>query len=255
MIDLALVVAQALVPALLILWCISILTGKVSFIDSFWGAGFALIAATCLLHFGNIGAISLVTAGLTIVWGMRLALYLLKRFLHEGEDKRYIRMTKGKEGLSRHFFTLFMVFGFQGALMFIISAPVMYAFLKADQSLTLLSYVGIALWCAGIFFEWVGDYQLAAFKKNPDNAGKVLNTGLWAWTRHPNYFGDFCVWWGLWMISHHPVTIVAPIIMSILLMKVSGTPLLEKSLKYSRPGYDDYIRNTSEFFPRPPKGT
>ena len=253
MIDLVITCAGVLGLALITLWCISIFSGRVSFIDAFWGIGFVIIGWTAASQSPMLGIMQKVTLVLVSLWGLRLGIYLLRRFLHEGEDKRYIRMTQNKEGVSRHLFTLWFVFGLQGLLMLIISAPVIAAMAAAPQDPSAVSYIGIALWCLGAFFEWVGDLQLAQFKANPDNAGKVLDRGLWAWTRHPNYFGDTCIWWGIWMVGHDINTIFAPAIMTFLLMKWSGVPLLEAGMKKRRPDYAAYIERTSSFFPRAPR--
>jgi steroid 5-alpha reductase family enzyme len=127
------------------------------------------------------------------------------------------------------------------------------------SGLVLLDFAGLALWCAGMFFETVGDLQLARFKADPANSGRVMDRGLWRYTRHPNYFGDFCIWWGLYLIALATGeawwSIAGPVVMSILLLRVSGVPLIERHLTKSRPGYEDYVRRTSAFLPRPPRGT
>lgn len=253
MIDLAIYSASVLAIALLVLWVISIVSGRVSFIDAFWGTGFVITGWAAASQIETLGTLQLTTLILVTAWGGRLAIYLLRRFLQDGEDKRYVRMTKGKEGMARHIFTLWFVFGLQGLLILIVSAPIFAALSMPAQGLDTLSYVGIALWFIGAIFEWGGDFQLSKFKADPANEGKVLDTGLWAWTRHPNYFGDTCVWWGIWLISHNMVAVFAPIVMTFLLMKWSGVPLLEAGLKKRRAGYEDYIKNTSSFFPLPPK--
>lgn len=253
MVDLILTGTTTLATALILLWGVSILINRVSFIDSFWGASFVLIAAVTASSLNSLGEIQLVTLVLVSLWGIRLAIHLLRRFLDDGEDKRYVRMTKGKEGISRHLFTLWFVFGLQGVLILVISAPVFAAFARPPADMDTLSYVGVALWVIGAFFEWVGDWQLSNFKANPENEGKVLDSGLWAWTRHPNYFGDTCIWWGIWMVGHDLTVIFAPAIMTFLLMKWSGVPLLEAGLKKRKPDYQAYIERTSSFFPRPPK--
>lgn len=244
--------ASALALALLVLWGVSILINRVSFIDGFWGIGFVLVAWAAASNLAEVGPVQTLVLLLVTLWGMRLGVYLLKRFLHEGEDKRYVRMTKGKEGMARHIFTLWFVFGLQGGLILLISAPVIAALAKPAESLDIFAYAGIALWTIGAFFEWVGDWQLSRFKANEANVGKVLDTGLWAWTRHPNYFGDTCVWWGIWLVGHDITVIFAPLAMTLLLLKWSGVPLLEAGLKKRRPGYVDYIKHTSSFFPMPP---
>ena len=253
MLDLYLSVTIVLGSVLIVLWAISILISRVSFIDSFWGVGFVVVAWTAASNLVEKGPVQIVVLALVTMWGLRLGLYLLRRFLRDGEDNRYVRMTKGKEGAARHVFTLWFVFGLQGLLMLAISAPLVSAMAQPSTQLDMFAYAGIGLWAVGAFFEWVGDLQLSRFRADPTSEGKVLDTGLWAWTRHPNYFGDTCVWWGIWLVGHDLTVIFAPALMTFLLMKWSGVPLLEKGLKKRRPGYEDYTRRTSSFFPRPPK--
>jgi len=253
MLDLYLSAATVLGIVLIVLWLISILIGRVSFIDAFWGVGFVVVAWAAASSLAEIGPMQMVVLALVSLWGVRLGLYLLRRFLRDGEDSRYVRMTKGKEGIPRHFFTLWFVFGLQGVLMLVISAPLVSAMAQPATQLDMVAYAGIGLWGVGAFFEWVGDLQLSKFKADPASEGKVLDTGLWAWTRHPNYFGDTCVWWGIWLVGHDFTVLFAPALMTFLLMKWSGVPLLEKGLKKRRPGYEDYIKRTSSFFPRAPK--
>lgn len=253
MLELYLTGATALAVALLVLWVISILINRCSFIDAFWGVGFVVVGWAAATQLTEIGPMQTVTLALVSLWGLRLGIYLLRRFLSEGEDKRYVRMTKGKEGFARHFFTLWFVFGLQGVLMLMVSAPVISALAAPPAPLDAFAYSGMALWVVGAFFEWVGDWQLSRFKSDDSNEGKVLDTGLWAWTRHPNYFGDTCMWWGIWLVGHDLTVIFAPAVMTFLLMKWSGVPLLEAGMKKRRPDYQAYIDRTSSFFPRPPK--
>jgi steroid 5-alpha reductase family enzyme len=253
MTDLIYAGACALIIALLALWIISVGAKKVSFIDAFWATGFIVVAYAAASHVPELGANHQAGLVMLTVWGARLSLYLLKRFFELGEDPRYIRMTANKAGIQRHFFTLWFVFGLQGFLILLISAPVFALLYSPASSLNVTAYIGIAIWFIGICFEWIGDLQLSRFRKNPDNANAVLDTGLWAWTRHPNYFGDACVWWGIWVVSGSLYAIYAPALMTFLLMKWSGVPLLEKSLKKRRPKYADYCARTSSFFPLPPK--
>ena len=241
-------------------WVISIPLGKVSFIDSLWGLGFVIAAWAAFytttagsFDFAALGPNQIAILALVSLWGLRLSVYLLNRFLKDGEDKRYVRMTAGKEGISRHIFTLWFVFGLQSVLIMLIGLPVVRTILGEPQPLDVLAFIGIGLWALGAFFEWVGDWQLSRFKADPANEGKVMDKGLWAWTRHPNYFGDACLWWGLWFISGDIYTVWAPALMTFLLMKWSGVPLLEKGLKKRRPEYADYIARTSGFIPMPPK--
>lgn len=253
MVDLYVSAATVLGGVLFALWIVSIMTGRVSFIDAFWGVGFVVVAWAAAIKLDELGPMQTVVLGLVTIWGLRLGIYLLRRFLSHGEDARYESMTEGKKGISRHIFTLFIVFGLQGVLMLIISAPVLSALAQAPKQLDILAYAGVGIWMIGAFFEWVGDLQLSRFKADAANKGKVLDTGLWAWTRHPNYFGDACVWWGIWLVGHDLTVIFAPILMTFILMKWSGVPMLEKDITERRPAYAEYIKRTSSFFPRPPK--
>lgn len=253
MLDLYVTAATVLASTLMALWLVSIAIGRVSFIDAFWGVGFVVVAWAAAANLVEIGPVQTAILALVTLWGLRLGIYLLRRFLSHGEDIRYVNMTKGKTGISRHVFTLCIVFGLQGVLMLIISAPVISVLAEDSTQLDIFAYVGIIIWSVGAFFEWVGDLQLSRFKADETNKGKVLDTGLWAWTRHPNYFGDACVWWGIWLVGHDLTVIFAPIFMTFILMKWSGVPMLEKGLKKRRLGYAEYINRTSSFFPRPPK--
>jgi steroid 5-alpha reductase family enzyme len=153
--------------------------------------------------------------------------------------------------------SLITVFGLQGVLMWIVSLPVQLGQSDATPSLGVLAWVGVGVYAVGLFFEAVGDAQLARFKADESNAGTVMNSGLWKYTRHPNYFGDACVWWGLALIAAETGTgawgVIGAVVMTVLLRRVSGVTLLERSLKKRREGYEEYIRRTSPFVPRPPK--
>ncbi|NVJ99822.1 MAG: DUF1295 domain-containing protein [Alphaproteobacteria bacterium] len=253
MADLYFVAAQALGVALILLWGLSIIRKHVSFIDAFWGAGFIVAALAAASTLSGLGEAQFLAMILLFLWGGRLSVYLLRRYLTHGEDARYIKIIGERTGISRHIFSLWFVFGLQGILILIIVAPVIGLLAEPPKAIDSMVLLGAAVWLLGVFFEWVGDWQLGRFKADPENADKVLDTGLWAWTRHPNYFGDACVWWGLWLIGHDLTLVFAPVVMSFLLMKWSGVPLLERGLKKRRPGYEDYIKRTSAFFPMPPK--
>ena len=179
------------------------------------------------------------------------------RNLGKKEDYRYQEMRR-RQGDRFAMTSLWTVFGLQGVLMWVVSLPVQVGQVPATPpSLTWIDYLGAAVWLVGLLFESVGDWQLARFKADPANKGKVMDRGLWRYTRHPNYFGDFLVWWGLYLIALATGvawwTVIGPIVMSILLIRVSGKAMLEKTIGKRRPGYDDYIRRTSGFFPMPPK--
>jgi steroid 5-alpha reductase family enzyme len=191
---------------------------------------------------------------LVTVWGLRLSGYLIWRNLGKPEDFRYREM---RARAPRWFWlvSLFQVFLLQGALMWVISAPVVVTQLGGG-AVYWLDYLGIALWAVGLFFESVGDIQLARFKSHPGSKGKVMDRGLWRYTRHPNYFGDFAVWWGYFLIAAAGGawwTVFSPIVMSVLLLRVSGVAMLERTISKRRPDYEEYARRTNAFFPGPPK--
>jgi steroid 5-alpha reductase family enzyme len=190
------------------------------------------------------------------VWGLRLAGYLLWRNAGHGEDPRYVAMRR-HWGPRFPIISLVTVFALQGVLMWIVSLPVQLAQLEPGGPIGVLDGLGVLLFAVGLTFESLGDWQLARFKADPKSAGQVMDRGLWRYTRHPNYFGDFCVWWGLFLIAlstpYGPWSIVGPIVMSFFLMRVSGVPMLERSIGKRRPGYAEYARKTSTFFPRPPR--
>jgi steroid 5-alpha reductase family enzyme len=189
-------------------------------------------------------------------WGLRLGAYLAWRNLGHGEDPRY-------QAMRRHWgdrfprVSLFTVFWLQGALMWFVSLPVQAVAVSSGGALGALDFFGAGLVALGLFFETVGDLQLARFRADPANEGRVMDRGLWRYTRHPNYFGDFCVWWGLYAIAASttlgPWTLLSPALMTFLLLRVSGVALLERSIGRRRPGYADYAARTSAFVPLPPR--
>jgi len=275
---------------LTLLWAISVAAKDASLIDIFWGFGFLVVAAVCL-YLADVKTPYLwLLAAMPVLWGMRLSLYLAKRNLGHGEDVRYVAMRKRaeKKGMTEMAWrirTLFTVYFGQGLLIMIVSAPIWVAmatgyFTDPDpmviseidptmmtsrvyaSHIGLLSTLGALLWLVGFLFEAIGDAQLSKFMKKMksyDGAYEdkpVLDTGLWKYTRHPNYFGNACMWWGIWLIACQApwgwATIFAPLIMTFLLTRVSGRDLLERQMK-KRPAYQDYIKRTSGFFPLPPK--
>ena len=238
------------------LWCLSLLLQNASIVDIFWGSGFVIIAWVSLFTSGRTQLTSLLLTALVSIWGLRLAGYLAWRNIGKPEDYRYAAMRE-KHGKRFPFVSLFSVFGLQGLLMWIISLPLQVGIGRPhEQDWHAGTFVGVALWTAGLFFESVGDFQLARFKCDPSICGLVMNRGLWRYTRHPNYFGDFLVWWGFYFISVESAswwwTIVGPLLMSFLLIRVSGVRLLEDSLRSRIAGYEEYLRETSSFFPLPP---
>jgi steroid 5-alpha reductase family enzyme len=246
----AFVLAVGLMTAV---WLLSLARKDASVIDPFWGLGFLLVAvASCLLN-GCVPRTSLLLI-LVALWSLRLALYLFWRNWGHGEDRRYVKMRE-KRGRSFWWFSFFSVFLLQAVLLWFVSLPLQVA--AAHQlatPLSLLDAAGTLLWGTGFVFESVGDWQLARFKAKPTNSGRVMDRGLWRYTRHPNYFGDFCVWWGLYLICVAGGawwTILSPTLMTILLMAVSGVSLLESTIGSRRPDYAAYQSRTNAFFPGP----
>lgn len=230
------------------------LRGRYDTIDTAWGAGFAAIAAVgfAVDPSGSHGA--LLATVLVIVWGIRLAVHLHLRNARHGEDHRYQAMSaraKSRPAV-RMFFRTYLT---QAGVMWFVSLPVVLA-QQQPNGIGVLGVVGVVVWCVGFAFEAIGDEQLRRFTADPVNRGHVLDRGLWRYTRHPNYFGDACVWWGLYLIAAQDLpgaaTAASPIIMTWLLTRGTGKPMTERRLRETRPGYADYVARTSGFFPLPP---
>ncbi len=249
--------AGVLAVLMVTVWLVSLRLRNASIVDIVWGSTFVLVAWTALLLGDGTDSRRVLLTVLTTVWGLRLSIYLAWRNGIRHEDFRYAAMRRrDPEGFPRR--SLVTVFLLQGLLAWIVSLPIQLAASGDDPDrLGVLAVAGIVVWIIGFAFESIGDLQLARFKADPANAGKVMDRGLWRYTRHPNYFGDFCVWWGIFLVAAEiplaRVGIVGPIVMSVLLTRVSGKPLLEKSLMKRREGYAEYVARTSGFFPRPPK--
>jgi steroid 5-alpha reductase family enzyme len=254
------VAAAALAIVFVCLWAISLGVGDVSIVDPVWGPAFVLVAVVCLLvgdaDTGAGAARRWILVAMTAIWGLRLGGYLLARKLGDREeDRRYAKMRE-QQGDRFALYSLVVVFLAQGLLVLVVSLPLQVA-AERSTPLGLSVWIGIALWAVGVFFESVGDEQMRRFKARGDTKGQVMDEGLWRYTRHPNYFGDFCVWWGLWLVALGAGgtwwTVVGPLVMSFLLIKGSGAALLEKDIAERRPQYADYIRRTSSFIPLPPR--
>ncbi|MBA3311248.1 MAG: DUF1295 domain-containing protein [Nocardioidaceae bacterium] len=236
---------------------VALRVGRHSVVDVAWGLGFATIALTSYVVSAGEGDAGrrLLIAGLTVAWGVRLALHIGVRLRDKGEDPRYAELLDKAPG-NRTRYAVRRVYLTQGLVMWFVSLPVQVAVFVPD-SLGLVDWLGAAVWLVGFGFEALGDRQLARFRNDPDSRGLVLDTGLWRYTRHPNYFGDATVWWGLWLIaaSSWPgvLTVLSPVAMTWLLAKGTGKPLLEKDISQRRPGYPEYVRRTSGFVPLPPK--
>lgn len=239
-------------------WLLSVRLHDVSIVDGMWGPGFALVAAVGAWVGPGDPARKLLVLCLVGLWGLRLAVHIFLRNRGKGEDYRY-RAMRERQGPRFVWLSAFTVFGLQGVLLLFIAMPLVVATSHSAgagtgaSGLGLVDLAGGALFALGFSFEAVGDAQLARFKANPANRGKVCDVGLWRFSRHPNYFGDATLWWGLYLIACAVPggwrTLASPLVMTVLLLKVSGVALLERGLTSTKPGYADYIARTSAFIP------
>ncbi|MEP6625972.1 MAG: DUF1295 domain-containing protein [Acidimicrobiia bacterium] len=248
--------AVAIVVLMVGTWLLSLAWRDASIVDPVWPLGFVIVVwVTRVIADGNDARQWLIVA-LVSIWGLRLSGYLAQRKRGAPEDFRYQAMRR-KYGARFSAVSLVTVFLLQGGLMWIVSLPAQLGQVRTTPDLGILAVVGTALWVVGFGFETVGDAQLARFKADPASAGQVMDRGLWRYTRHPNYFGDACVWWGIALVAAETgigaIGIVGALLMNTLLARVSGVPMLERTMAKRRPGYPEYVRRTSGFFPRPPK--
>ena len=240
-----------------LLWIWSIVIKNVSIVDIFWGFGFVVVNASYALLSGELNDRKILILTLVTIWGLRLAIYLAFRNIGKGEDFRYQQFRRNYGAERYWWFSYFQIFILQGALIMIVSLPLL-GICKSPHSgnLNILDYFGVLIWITGFAFEAGGDFQLSRFKRDPKNKGKVLNTGFWKFTRHPNYFGDSAVWLAYAIFSIAAGSywqIIGSLVMTFLIIKVSGVALLEKTLNKSKPQYQEYIQKTSSFFPWFPK--
>lgn len=241
------------------LWLVGLRLRDVSFIDAFWAFNMGLVAAVDFFVADGDPTRKALLTGLCVAWALRLGGHLFGRWRRHGVDKRYenllTRLTG--RGLSWPIATLVFVFLLQGVLLLIVCLPVQIGQVYAQPAVGWLGWTGAALAAFGLAFEAIGDHQLERFKADPANKGQVMDKGLWRYTRHPNYFGDACVWWGLGLIACEVpwgwIALAGPAFLTFTLLKWSGAPTTEGSMKTTRPGYADYIRRTSPFIPWPPK--
>jgi steroid 5-alpha reductase family enzyme len=246
-----------LVVVAVLTWGIGIRLGRWAVVDVMWGLGFVLAAFVSFVFssgHGDDGRRWLVLA-LTTVWGLRLAIHIGRRQIGAAEDPRYAALVSRARG-SQRTYALRSVFLLQAGALWFVSLPVQVA-AQESGGLGVAAYIGVVVWLLGVVFEAVGDAQLTAFRGNPSMKGQVLETGLWRYTRHPNYFGDACVWWGLFLVAcDRPVgwlTVLSPLLMTWFLARKTGAPLMEAHLSSTRPGYAAYVVRTSGFIPRPPR--
>ncbi len=253
--------AGVAVVLFLTLWAACVRIRDVTVVDAFWAFGMVVVAVSSLIQAHEPTPRRLLLTGLCALWGLRLGGYLFWRWRSHGPDRRYITMfarAEAKNGWGYAEAAMRLVFATQVPLLFIVCLPVQLGQFAAEpRALGPLAWVGAALALVGVFFEALGDAQLTRHRKDPAMAGKVLRTGLWRYTRHPNYFGDACVWWGLWLIAAEtPIgfwALPGPILLTWTLIKWSGLPTVERRLQKTRPDYAQYIATTSGFIPWPPK--
>ena len=248
----ALIGLGTILTALTLVWMLSVRLRDASVADVCWGLGFVLLAWLYCFLSPALTPRSWLVAALITLWGARLSLHIFRRHHGKGEDPRYQAM-RASHGRAFWWRSLFTVFWLQGAILWFVALPLLVAVRAAPPALTAGDGLGIVLFAVGFGFEVVGDHQLARFKAEPANRGKVLESGLWRYTRHPNYFGDATLWWGMYVVAASTpggwLTVLSPSLMTLLLMRVSGVTLLEDSLKATKPGYRAYITRTSAFFP------
>jgi len=255
--------AEILLGLTLILWVAAVQIKDVSFVDSYWGFGMALMALTSWMQLDAPGPLATLLMAMAVIWGLRLSLYLFLRWRREGEDKRYERiLRKDREKGNFAFAALTKVFLGQAVLLFLVCSPAQYGILEAStiEPISGLALTGLALWLVGMTFEVVGDWQLSRFRADPANKGKILDTGLWRFTRHPNYFGDCCVWWGIWIAAASAgwwvaaLTVVGPVFLTFTLTRWSGKALLEAGMRKKHGDtYAEYVARTGGFIPRLPR--
>lgn len=247
----------ALIPTLAlggIGWLYSLYKHDVSIVDSLWSLMFLIASLTYALAASGGNARTALVLGLVAIWALRLSVHLTIRNWGQPEDRRYVQIRKNNEpnfGLK----SIYIVFGLQGLLAWIISVPLLVS-LTTITGFHWLDFIALTLWCIGLGFETAADKQLLTFQRNPANQDAVLDTGVWRYSRHPNYFGEFCIWWAFYLFAIPAGgwwTIYAPLLMSFLLLKVSGVVMMEKGITSRRPGYQAYIERTSTFFPMPPR--
>jgi steroid 5-alpha reductase family enzyme len=254
--DAMLAAAAAVAAVMLITWLVSLPLRNASIVDITWGLGFVVVAWVVRLQGDTDTTRQWVLVAMVTIWGLRLAGHLFLRNHGQPEDYRYRAMRK-RYGDRFPIISLVTVFLLQGVLMWTVSLPVQLGQVPETPEFGVIGAIGVVVWVVGFVFETVGDLQLTRFKADPSNEGKVLDTGLWRYTRHPNYFGDCCAWWGIAIVAAESGTgawgVIGAVVMTVLLLRVSGVALLEKSLSKRKPDYQAYVDRTSAFVPMPPK--
>lgn len=242
----------ALLPMLaagLLFWLLSLIRDDVSIVDSLWGLFFIIACGWFFISVEQLSTRAWIVLILVTIWGTRLSAYITLRKLGQGEDARYRAIRDNYEPGFRYK-SLYLIFVFQALVAWIIALPLFHA-IDSGSELGVFDFLGITLWCIGMWFESLGDYQLWQFKRRPENRGKIMTEGLWRYTRHPNYFGEFLIWWGYFSFALSDQAywaILSPLLMTFLLLKFSGVGRLEDSMQH-RPGYRQYMQTTNAFLP------
>jgi steroid 5-alpha reductase family enzyme len=250
-----------LAAVFVLLWLLSIALKDASFVDIWWAFGMVFLAGLSFFETGPPSLRKYLLLGLCALWGLRLGFYILWRWLKHGPDQRYVAMLESrqkKHGWSFAKTSGLIVFTLQMPLQFIVALPVQLGMASPEPAgIGIVGWIGVALSAFGIVFESIADFHLAIFKANPANKGKVLDSGVWRTTRHPNFFGEACAWWGLYLIAAETTAglwaLPGPILITFLLTRFSGVPTVEESMHAKRPGYEAYVKRTSGFIPWFPK--
>jgi steroid 5-alpha reductase family enzyme len=253
-IDIFLSAAPVLLVFAVLSWLVSLVKNDVSIVDSLWSVMIVLAGMVFFVLAETSSVRGYLVLILALLWAVRLSAYITWRNHSQEEDARYQQIRANNQPHFKYK-SLYIVFGLQAFLAWLVALPLL-ATANSDSGLHVLDYLALALWLFGMFFEVVGDWQMARFKADPDNKGKVMNSGLWRYTRHPNYFGEFCIWWAFFLFALAAGgwwSVLSPLLMTVLLLKVSGVAMLEKDIGERRPKYSEYIKRTNAFFPWLPK--
>jgi steroid 5-alpha reductase family enzyme len=255
MLQLALAGLATTAGLMFLAWLLSLALRNVGIVDVFWGIAIAGAGGTWLLLQADAGPRGALALLLAILWATRLALHILWRSRGKPEDRRY-RVIRARNEPNFAFKSLYLVFALQAVLAWLVAMPLLGTTLSGARPLGLVDLMGVLLWFAGFLLQATADLQLARFQHRPDADRAVMNRGVWRYSRHPNYFGEFLMWWGIWVIAAAGGawwTVFGPLLISFFLLKVSGVALTEKDIASRRPEYQDYIRRTSAFVPLPPR--
>ncbi|MFH1850720.1 MAG: DUF1295 domain-containing protein [Candidatus Neomarinimicrobiota bacterium] len=239
-----------------LVWLLSLVKQDAGIMDIFWGLGFVFTAILVPVRYDAWSSRGILVLALVIIWGIRLSIYIGYRNAGKPEDTRYQRwrLENGSNWWWKSYFKVFLL---QGTIMWIVVLPVIFTLTGAGGGeINIIDYLGTTFWLTGMFFEVVGDWQLQRFKADRANKGQILTSGLWHLTRHPNYFGEAVLWWGIYLVAvaaGHPLTIISPLLMTFLLVRVSGVRMLDELMIRSKPGYAEYIKSVNAFLPGLPR--